>query len=160
ITAFTPPDNGLSNSPIYYSIDGGATWQLNFDVPFGLSAAGLRTPGDQSVAFSADGDELFGAFLRGDNGKRKALHTDELAAADVLPTFDERRKIDQPWVEARKVPSGADAGKLRLYVGYNDDGTGSGQASATVDVCLDAGATAPTFTRVRLEPRTVGAGLR
>src|SRR5439155_1763692 len=33
-------------------------------------------------------------------------------------------------------------------------------ASASIDVCLDAPAAVPTFTQVRLNPRTVGAGLR
>jgi hypothetical protein len=28
VTAFTPADTGLTNSPIYFSTDGGVTWQL------------------------------------------------------------------------------------------------------------------------------------
>jgi hypothetical protein len=160
VTAFTPPDPGQTNSPIYYSIDGGLTWQLNFDVPFGLTQGpGLKTPGDQSVAFAAGGSELFGAFLRGDNSDLNVFRTADPAAPGAVPTFDDRPNIDQPWVEARKVVGGTDDGKLRLYVGYNDDGTKSGP-SASVDVCLDALAPTPSFAQVLLEQRTVGDGLR
>ena len=160
VTAFTPPDPGETNSPIYYSVDGGVTWQLNFDVPFGLtSGPGLKTPGDQSVAFAAGGTELFGAFLRMDNSNLNLFRSPDPTAPGAVPTFDARPDIDQPWVEARRVTGGTDDGKLRLYVGYNNDGTGLG-ASATVDVCLDAGAPTPTLKQVRLEQRSVGAGLR
>ena len=38
---------------------------------------------------------------------------------------------------------GPDDGKDRLYIGYNNDGVGTGHASATVDVCLDARAASP-----------------
>jgi IPT/TIG domain len=160
VTAFTPADPGETNSPIYCSIDSGLTWQLNFDVPFGLtSGPGLKTPGDQSVAFAAGGSELFGAFLRLDNSDLNVFRTADPTAPGAVPTFDDRSNIDQPWVEARKVVGGPDDGKLRLYVGYNDDGTETGP-SATVDVCLDALAPTPAFTQVLLEQRTVGAGLR
>jgi hypothetical protein len=40
----------------------------------------------------------------------------------------------------------------RLYLGYNDSSQ-SGQAKATVDVCLDPQDAAPTFTQVALNPR-------
>ena len=111
ITAFTPPDSGQTNSPIFYSVDGGATWQLNFDVPFGSAGgAALQTPRDQSVGFAAESPELFGAFLRVDNGDMKVFRTSDPTAPGTLPTFDSRSHIDQPWVEARKVVGGSDDG--------------------------------------------------
>jgi hypothetical protein len=158
VTAFTPPDSGVTQSPLYHSTDGGTTWQLKFDVPFGEQAgAALDTPRDQSVGFA--GSELFGAILRLDNGDLSVFRTDNVDAGTVS-TFDARPQIDQPWVEARQVSGGTDDGRLRLYVGYNDDGTGLGAASATIDVCLDGLAATPVFTPVRLEHRSIGSGLR
>jgi hypothetical protein len=160
ITAFTPPDPGLLNSPIYYSLDGGFTWHLNFDMPYGQNATGLQFPGDQTIAFSADGNELFGAFLRHDNGNLQVFRTNDVTAPAVLGTFDARPNIDQPWVESRRVLGGPDDGKFRVYVGYNDDGPALGNPTATVDVCLDGLAAAPVYNAVKLNPRPVGAGLR
>ena len=153
VTAFTPPDSGLSDGPIYYSQDGGETWHLNFDVPGG-------GPGDQTVAFATTSNELYGAILRGDISKQlNAVRTANPAAASELPTFDKRSDIDQPWVEARTVVGGPDNGKDRLFLAYNNDGAALGTASASVDVCLDAQAASPAFTQVTLDPRSVGTGL-
>lgn len=159
VTAFTPADPGLVTSPLYYSLDGGFTWQLNFDVPYGPTGPG-GFPGDQTIAFSADGGELFGALLRADNTNLQVFRTNDVTSPAVLPTFDARPKIDQPWVESRRVVGGPDDGKLRVYVGYNDDGPAFGNPTATVDVCLDGLAAAPVYTAVKLNPRPVGAGLR
>ncbi len=45
ITAFTPPDSGQTNGPIFYSTDRGENWSLLFDVP----GNGSR---DQTIAFA------------------------------------------------------------------------------------------------------------
>src|SRR3954451_20677023 len=65
VTAFTPADSGLTNSPIYFSTDGGITWQLNFIVPFGPVPEFPpedEFPGDQTIAFATASNELYGAF--------------------------------------------------------------------------------------------------
>ena len=67
ITAFTPAPPGGANSPIYFSVDGGLTWQLNFDMPFHPNPPGGGFPGDQTISFATGSGELFGAFLRRDN---------------------------------------------------------------------------------------------
>jgi hypothetical protein len=152
ITAFTPPDAGQTDGPIYYSADGGNTWQLNFGVAGG-------EPGDQSVAFATGANELFGAMIRGDTGKDNVFRTPDPTASGGFPTFDSRPNVDQPWVESRAVIGGPDDGKVRVYLGYNND-TGTGVGTASVDVCLDALASTPTFNQVSLDPRPVGAGLR
>ena len=160
VTAFTPADPGLVSSPLYYSLDGGFTWHLNFDVPYGSTLTGTQMPGDLSIAFSADGSELFGALLRKDTGNLQVFRSNDVTSPAVLPTFDARPNIDQPWVDSRRVVGGPDDGKLRVYVGYNDDGPGFGVATATVDVCLDGLAAAPVYTPAVLNPRAVGANVR
>jgi hypothetical protein len=159
VTAFTPADTGLTNSPIYFSTDGGLTWQLNFIVPFGTVPELPQEdqfPGDQSIAFATASNELYGAFTTLDDGTLKVFRTNDPTATDTLPTMDPRHQVDQPWVEARTVRSGPDRGKDRLYVAYNDSLTKPpGSPSATVDVCLDAASHSPSFTRVLLEQRSV-----
>src|SRR4051794_24063974 len=155
ITAFTPADPGESGGPVFWSIDGGVTWYLNFDVPGGASR-------DQSIAFATGSNALYGATLRGDEPTPTlgVFRTATPTAPGALIPLDKRTNIDQPWVEARTVATGPDAGKDRLYIGYNNDAASdSGGKSATVDVCLDAAAAKPTFHQVVLESRSVGAGL-
>jgi hypothetical protein len=154
ITAFTPVDVGSTGGPTFWSNDGGQTWNLNFDIPGGASR-------DQTVAYAAGGGELYGATLRGDSPGTTTLavfRTADPTAQSVLTALDKRTNIDQPWIEARTVRSGSDAGKDRVYLGYNNDGA-SNRKSATVDTCMDAGASDPAFNPVVLETRSVGSGL-
>ena len=160
ITAFTPAPPGGANSPIYFSVDGGLTWQLNFDMPFHPNPPGGGFPGDQTISFATGSGELFGAFLRRDNQGLLVFRTDDITSPAVLPTFGAQAVVDQPWVEARKVVGGVDDGKYRVYVGYNDNNIGMNVATATVEICLDALAAAPVFTTVKLNPRAIGAGVR
>ena len=152
ITAFTPPDSGQSNGPIFYSNDGGASWFLNFIIPNG-------GPDDQSIGFASISNELYLSALHGNPTSFNVMRASDPTAIATLPTFDARSNIDQPWVEAITVIGGPDDGKDRLYVAYNNDGISSGK-TATIDVCSDALAASPTFTQVPLETRTVGTGLR
>jgi hypothetical protein len=152
ITAFTPPDSGQSNGPIFYSNDGGATWFLNFIIPNG-------GPDDQSIGFASISNELYLSALHGNPTSFNVMRTSDPTAIGTLPTYDARTDIDQPWVEAITVIGGPDDGKDRLYVAYNDDGVSSGK-TATIDVCPDALASSPVFTQVPLETRSVGSGLR
>jgi hypothetical protein len=65
--------------------------------------------------------------------------------------IETRSPLDQPWVHAITVPSGPNAGKVCTYVGYGDKSSGY---FATVDLCLDALAISPTFTKIKLNPRS------
>ena len=143
ITAFTPPDAGLTDGPIYYSTDGGENWSLLFDVPGNGSQ-------DQTIGYAAN--ELYMATLRADTSPL-TLNVDRSAdpTTGEFPSIDTRTKLDQPWVHAITVPSGTDAGKVRTYVGYGDTSSGYW---ATVDFCLDALAASPSFTTVKLNPRS------
>src|ERR1700727_2882658 len=60
ITAFTPPDSGDTNSPIYFSTDGGENFSLLFDVAGDGSL-------DQTISFATPSNELFMATIRSDS---------------------------------------------------------------------------------------------
>ena len=145
ITAFTPPDSGLTNSPIYFSTDGGENWSLLFDVP----GNGSR---DQTISFATTANELYMATLRSDSSPIK-LDVDRSndPTSGAFPSIENRTNLDQPWVHAITVPSGPNAGKICTYVGYGDTSSGYW---ATVDVCFDALAASPAFTKIKLNPRT------
>lgn len=145
ITSFTPPDPGLTDGPIYYTSDFGENWSLVFDV------AGNGSQ-DQTIGFSPTASELYMATLRADTSTL-TLNVDRTAvpATAQFPIIETRSPLDQPWVRVMTVPSGANAGKVCTYVGYGDMSAGYW---ATVDVCLDALAASPSFTKIKLDPRT------
>ena len=62
------------------------------------------------------------------------------------------RGVDQPYVQATTIKSGAGQGKDRVYVGDNDFNATGGK-TATIDQTLNGGATNPTFKSVRIESR-------
>jgi hypothetical protein len=145
ITAFTPPDSGQTNGPVYYSTDGGENWGLKFDAP---GAGSL----DQTIGYAPTSNELYMATLRAD-ASPLTLNVDRSADPNsgTFPIIETRTNLDQPWVHAITVPGGPNAGKICTYVGYGDTSSGYW---ATVDVCLDALAASPTFTKIKLNPRT------
>jgi hypothetical protein len=153
IVALTPPEIAVQNWPIFYSNDGGETWQMNFNVPGELW--------DQSAGFCAPPGELYRAIATGasvsSNGiaiphapQMFVVRTPDPAAPGALPQLDPRQNIDQPYL--RTARGAALSAKQQLYVGYNDHS--HEPQSATVDVCLDALAAAPTFAQIRLDPRS------
>ncbi len=151
ITTFTPPDSGITNGPVFFSTDGGENWSLKFDVPGGM-------PNDPTVSFATTSNELYMATLRNGGQQLNVMRSADPSTGAAFPLIEPTRSlIDQPWVQAISVIGGADNGKDRVYVGYNDDNLSQ---SATVDLCLDALAASPSFTQVRLETRSIGTGLR
>lgn len=141
ITADTPPPGNVG---YFYSYDRGETWQVNFSEP------GEQLEG--STGFGSSG-ELYWAIARPDpSGVVVAIvHLLRTPDPSTLAPFPEietpRPDVDQPYVYAFTGVFGPD----RLYVGYND--RSHKPRSATIDVCLDAQATAPVFDQVRLEHR-------
>jgi hypothetical protein len=147
VTAFTPTEGGNPNGPLFVSADGGENWIISFDIPGGETH-------DQSPLWGGTSDQLFMGTLRGgtgggDEGDLNVLRTADpsVGTADLIKS---RSPVDQPWVEATAVHGGSDDGKVRLYVGYNRFNIAK---SATVDVCLDARGSSPSFNRVQLDPR-------
>ena len=155
ITAFTPPDNGQSKGPIFFSTDGGENWSLRFEAPYGK-------PDDQTVSFAAG--NLYMATMY-DDGITKQLYL--LRGADFstgvpFPDVWAQSGVDRPWVQAIRVIGGPDDGKDRVYIGYNKQaivGEGPGVPTAMVDVFLDAGAF-PTPSTVQLDHRPIGDRLQ
>lgn len=149
ISAFTPPDSGQTNGPIYYSEDGGASWSLSFIVPGG-------EPNDQTYKFGSRSNQFYGAILSDGSLTYNPLSTSDPfvpGTMTVLETVDEN---DQPFISATTVEYGPDTGKDRFYVGINDL-SGSTTDTAAIDVCLDATAATPTITRYYVDKRSTGS---
>lgn len=151
-TAFTPsPNAGSSNSPIFYSSDGGNTWHLR-DI---IAGTPVR---DQTLRFAATGGMLYAGVLWG-GGNNIALinfdilRTNDFSGLTTMTQLATRTNDDQPFVQASTVPGGPDAGKDRIYVGSNDHAPAN--VPATVDLSLDAAAAAPATNTVVIEGRNV-----
>ncbi|HEV2815144.1 MAG TPA: hypothetical protein VGW10_17955 [Solirubrobacteraceae bacterium] len=125
VTAFTR-DPGLSGTaPIFTSVDGGATWALTVCVPGGNST------GDISVRFGGASGRLYGAILRGGNGRYNVLRSAAFPPAGVMTILVDRSGPDQPWVETGWAGVGGTGTRDRVYVTSN-------QGTAIVDQSLDA----------------------
>jgi len=134
IVANTPLDDGKGDGPIYYSSDGGYTWNLFFEVPGGGG-------NDQMLALTQS-QRLYLSILLSGTSILSVQRDDTPPSGTALPTFDTRIGVDQPWAEA--ISSG---GKDYLYIGYGIAN------SATLDICFDAGVGMPDYTQLHLDPR-------
>jgi hypothetical protein len=155
-TAFTPDPASGPDAPIYTSVDGGNTWSLNPIVPGGNNITGTY---DITLRFAWTTNNLYLADIS--SAARPPDYWPGMLL-DVLRTpsylrpaeaviLEEYLDGDQPFIQAATVPAGPDAGKDRIYVGYNDPS--AAPRTASLDVCLDAAAASPVFTTVRLEHR-------
>jgi hypothetical protein len=151
-TAFTPSPNASStNSPIFYSKDGGNTWSL-MDI---IAGTPVR---DQTLRFATTGGMLYAGVLWG-TGSNIALinfdilRTNDFSGLTTMTRLAQRQNDDQPFVQAATVSSGPDVGKDRIYVGSNDHAPGN--VPATVDLSLDAATGAPATSTFTIEPRSV-----
>jgi hypothetical protein len=152
-TAFSPNPNGGANSPIYISTDGGNTWALIEVIP--------GTPvRDQTIRFAWSGGNLYAGVLWGSSNDIDDINYDILSTADLsgntlMKVLNSRTNVDQPFIQAMTVTTGADAGNDRIYVGENDYAPASAPTpEASIDYSLNAGLAAPVFNTARLDPRT------
>jgi hypothetical protein len=137
-TAFTPCPTAGSNAPIYVSVDGGNTWNLNCIVPGGNSVFGT---GDITIRFPDTSGVLYAGDLRGDSFlEMNILRTSDFTSLTPMTVLEDRFSEDQPYIEAAVVPSGPGAGNDRVYVGNNDF---SSTQTATVDLSLNAATPPP-----------------
>lgn len=151
-TAFTPsPNAGSSNSPVFYSNDGGSTWSLK-DI---IAGTPVR---DQTLRFAATSGMLYAGVLWG-GGSNIALinfdilRTNDFSGLTTMTQLAARKNDDQPFVQASTVPAGPDAGKDRIYVGSNDHAPAN--TPATIDLSLDAAAAAAATSTFVIEGRSV-----
>lgn len=154
ISVFISDPLGSANAPVFISKDAGVTWTLNSIVP---SAAGswLGT-GDITTRFAGKSGNFYAGILRDPGNLRlNVLRTSSFSSSATMAILEDRNNVDQPYIQASTVNGGPDAGKDRVYVGLNDFAAANGQ-TATIDQSLDAGATAASFTSVRLEHRSTG----
>jgi hypothetical protein len=156
-SAFTADPGGGSFAPIFTSVDGGTTWTLKSIVP-SRSGDGTAITGDITVSFASKGNRLYAGIIRlptiSQRLRLNILRTNDFQSGAPMKVLVDRAGvgIDQPYVQATTVASGAGQGKDRLYVGDND--FNARPASATIEQSLDAGQNNPTFTSVRIESRT------
>jgi hypothetical protein len=154
VTAFTPCPAMISSTdaPLYFSTDGGNTWQLNCILPGNDPTYGTN---DVTPRFAGAGGVLYAGILT----YNTYLGLDILRTADFtspveMTTLVSRNPEDQPYTEA--VAYYGD----HVYIGNNNLSYstffgGSGGKSASIDWSTDA-ATAPPpagFTTNVLETR-------
>src|SRR6266850_4833806 len=122
-SAFTPDPGGGNLAPIFTSVDGGNTWTLKSIVP--SSAADGSATSDITVAFSTKSNRLYAGIIRvpfpPNRPRLNILRTNDFQSAVAMKVLVDRtgRGVDQPYVQAATVASGASIGKDRVYVGDN-----------------------------------------
>jgi hypothetical protein len=99
--------------------------------------------------------DLSGSPIELANPTMYVVRTSNPTSPGPFSPFDYRTNIDQPYVHAiterKLIPAGGISSTDHLFIGYDD--RSHEPHTATVDVCLDALATNPAFTQVRLDSR-------
>ena len=86
------------------------------------------------------------------------LRTIDFRTVTPMTLLDTRtNNVDQPHTWVDTVATGPDAGKDRLFVGFNNGFGGVNTRSTTVDFSLDAGIAAPAFNLAAIESRSTGS---
>jgi hypothetical protein len=150
-TTFTPsPSASPTNSPVFYSSDGGQTWALK-DLIAGTPVL------DQTMRFATTSGFLYGGVLWGSSVYSlmnfDILRTNDFSGATTMTVLANRTNDDQPFIEAATVPSGPGAGQDRIYVGSNNHAPGN--IPSIIDLSLNAGVAAVTTSTITLENRSV-----
>lgn len=123
-SAFTPDPNGTLNGVLYFSTDGGQTWQLTpAFIPASSELGCVTTYCDITLRYGGTSDILYLSFLDTDSSFNNDLQVGSvpnIAAAspvfNALETRDGSSGVyaDQPWIEA------VTAGNDRAYVTNNN----------------------------------------
>lgn len=143
-SAFTRnPTGATTTAPIYVSTNGGATWTMNNIVP-----SGNGSTGDITLRFGS-ANFLYAGTLRGGSGlTMNILRTSNFTAATTMSLLRSRTNVDQPYVQ-----TGTSGTTDRVFVGNNDFNAAGGR-TATSDRTLSGKVATPSWSALRLEPRT------
>jgi hypothetical protein len=124
-SAFTPDPNGTLSGVLYFSTDGGQTWNLtNAFIPASATLGCVTTYCDITLRFSPSSHTLYASFLVVNGSGNTDLSIGAIANVSTnARTFTSLQTsagtsagfADQPWVEAGTVQPNDHA-----YVDYND----------------------------------------
>ena len=115
ISAFTPcpPLISTLEAPIYFSTNGGNTWNLNCIVPGNSAFSGT---GDITLRFAGSSGVLYAGILRGDAFLQlNILRTSDFTSATPMTILVSRSQEDQPYTQAH-----GHSGTDRVYIGNNN----------------------------------------
>lgn len=155
-SAFTPDPNGTLTGVLYFSTDGGQTWNLTPAFVPGSAVSGCNTCCastfcDVSLRFGGSSSLLYLGALTVDNNNNVNLDIGQITNiatnARNYTSLVTRSGVsntnihDQPWVEATTVLEFAGQGNDHAYVGNND--TNQANRTATVDTSLNPVPPAP-----------------
>src|ERR1019366_8423695 len=141
ITAFTtcPLLISTTDAPLYYSLDGGNTWQLNCILPGDDPEYGTN---DVTIRFAGAGGVLYSGLLTANVfAQLNIVRTADFTSPAVMTTLVSRDQEDQPYTQA--MASYGD----HVYIGNNNTAdcnlvkfgcTGTTGKSSSVDLSLDA----------------------
>ena len=125
VTAFTPcpPMISTTDAPLYYSLDGGNTWQLNCIFPgndptYGTNDGNIRFAGNSGVLYA--GILTANVFL-----ELNILRTADFTNPTEMTTLVSRVPEDQPYTEA--IAAGGDS----VYIGNNNVALGTFEGGTT-----------------------------
>ena len=115
ISAFTPcpPLISTTEAPIYFSKNGGDTWNLNCIVPGNSPFTGT---GDITLRFAGSSGVLYAGILRGDSFLTlNILRTADFTSATPMTILINRSQEDQPYTQAR-----THSGNDLVWIGNNN----------------------------------------
>jgi hypothetical protein len=129
IVTFSERWVGTQNAPVWKSDDGGLTWRKVMQIP--RPVAGITGPGDQKIAFDANG-RLHIAELGRNMGVLQAFIFRQTGAADAALTAGAAYGDDQPMLDIDVAAAGPCAG--RLYSAFLNFGVALERSSAAHSV--------------------------
>ena len=146
VSVFMPTPAASPNGPLLVSFDGGTTWAWRNIIP--SSPGAFFNTGDITIRFNTTGTRLYAGILRAGGAGLQIIQTNDMNLNTPMTVLNTPRPTDQPYIFARTA-----AGLDRVWVANND--AGNNPRSATVDQTLDAAATTPAFTQIRIDAGAV-----
>jgi hypothetical protein len=150
----TPNPGGTGNAPIFYSTDGGMTWQLNPIVPstFGKTKGITVAFGSDQILYAA----IINDCLVPDDKLMQILTIDDFMNPGLMTVLMEREQCEQPYIRAGFPLVGPLTGNDTIYVGYNNLNAPIFTRTAYIEYSLDAAFDPPpaNLTPASIEFRT------